>query len=73
MKNTDKATHFPIRDENGTDYLCPIDAVENQNAITDQEFDECVEEDVVRRYSGNVTVQAKKDNVERGADENYSI
>lgn len=58
MKNTEQATHFPISDENGADFLCPIDAVKNQNAITDREFDECVEEDVVRRYSGNVKVQS---------------
>lgn len=68
MKNTERATHFSISDENGTDFLCPIDAVKNQSAITNREFDECVEEDVVRRYSGNVKVQS----AEKAVDD-YSI
>lgn len=73
MKNTDNATHFSISDENGTDYLCPIDAIENQDAITEREFDECVEEDVVRRYSGNVTVQDAGENPQSNPVDDYSI
>ena len=56
MNQTEKATHFSYKDDSGVTYLCPIDAVKNRDNISSQEFEECVEEDVVRRYSGNVKV-----------------
>ena len=57
MENQSNDTHFSFTDEHGIDYLCPIDSVKNRSAMTDREFSECVEEDVVRRYSGNIKVQ----------------
>ena len=48
MKTTGNEKYFATKDENGTTILCPIDA------DAGRDFDECVEEDVVRRYSGNI-------------------
>jgi hypothetical protein len=54
---TDK-TYFIIKDEHGTDYLCPLNAVKDRNAVSDQELAECVEKDVVERYSGDIDIES---------------
>jgi hypothetical protein len=51
MVKTAKDTYFETRDENGDVILCPIAATEGV------ESEDCVEEDVVRRYSGNIRVE----------------
>ena len=48
MKTKGNEKYFATKDEKGTTILCPIDAADSRD------FDECVEEDVVRRYSGNI-------------------
>ena len=48
MNTSDRYRYFATKDENGETILCPMDAADIQN------FDDCVEEDVVRRYSGNI-------------------
>jgi hypothetical protein len=49
--------YIKISDDNGQDYYCPLgvtaDARHSQNKIGD----DCVETDVVQRYSGNINVQ----------------
>jgi hypothetical protein len=44
-------TYFETRDENGDVILCPIAATDGDQS------EDCVEEDVVRRYSGNIQVE----------------
>jgi hypothetical protein len=56
MATINKNTYINVKDQTGNDYLCPMNAVKDRNAITDQEFDECVEKDVVGRYSGNIDI-----------------
>lgn len=44
-------THYETKDNNGVTVLCPIGTGDERKS------EECVEEDVVRRYSGNIRVQ----------------
>lgn len=48
MNTSDRNKYFATKDDNGETILCPMDAADTQN------LDDCVEEDVVRRYSGNI-------------------
>ena len=48
MKTADKNRYFATTDENGETILCPMDKAGTRD------LDDCVEEDVVRRYSGNI-------------------
>ena len=50
-------TYFIVKDQNGDDYLCPLNSVKDRNAVTDDELDECVEKDIVERYSGNIEIE----------------
>ena len=50
-------TYFISKDHNGNDYLCPLNSVKDRNAVTDDEFDDCVEKDIVERYSGNIDIK----------------
>ena len=57
MTTIDNQTYFVARDKEGAEYLCPLKSVKNQNAVTDRELDNCVERDIVERYSGNITIK----------------
>ncbi len=48
MNSADKNRYFATKDEDGATILCPIEVAGSRN------FEDCVEEDVVRRYSGNI-------------------
>ena len=48
MAKTDSDIYYETKNENGVVILCPM-AVSNGPSSED-----CVEEDVVRRYSGNI-------------------
>jgi hypothetical protein len=48
MAKTNSDTYYETKNENGAVVLCPM-AVSNR-----PNFEDCVEEDVVRRYSGNI-------------------
>jgi hypothetical protein len=50
MAKTESDAYFETRDENGEAILCPIEATGGADS------EDCVEEDVVRRYSGNIQV-----------------
>ncbi len=51
-------TYFILKDHNGNDYLCPLNSVNDRNAVTDDEIDDCVEKDIVERYSGNIEIES---------------
>jgi len=50
-------TYFVVRNEDGETYLCPIISVRNRDAVTDDEMENCVEKDIVERYSGNINLE----------------
>jgi len=45
---SDNRTYFIVQDKHGENYLCPLDRVGDRHAVTDREFDECVEKDYAR-------------------------
>ena len=45
-----------VRDDYGRDYYCPLGAIDNHERMKRDRWDECVETDVVQRYSGNIHV-----------------
>jgi len=50
-------TYFIVKNKHGEDYLCPLDRIRDRHALTDEEFDECVEKDVAGRYAGNIETE----------------
>lgn len=51
-----KYKYFRIKDKAGNEFLCPLDALKSVRDATEEELAECVEEDVVGRYSGNIDI-----------------
>ena len=56
MAATKDETYFVVKDMNGDTYLCPLNAVKDRDLITEDEVDNCVERDIVERYSGNIDI-----------------
>jgi hypothetical protein len=50
-------TFILVKDSDGERYLCPIDAVRSDSTTGIDDIDDCVEEDVVGRYAGNIHVK----------------
>ena len=57
MNSTARAKYILIKDQKGEEYLCPLDAVRKRSDLSEEEFEECVERDVVGRYSGNIEIE----------------
>jgi len=58
MAKFNNNSYVKLIDKNGNEYLCPIDAVKSRDAVSDQELDDCVENDVVGRYAGNIEIES---------------
>ena len=58
MQNNTNDTYFMVRGNSGEEYLCPLNSIGNKNAITEAEMNDCVERDIVERYSGNINIQS---------------
>jgi len=56
MSTKNKDTYVVVKDEDHTDYLCPLDAVKADGAAAGQVSTDCLEKDVVERYSGNIEI-----------------
>lgn len=59
MSKKNKDTYVVVKDENHTDYLCPIDTVKESGAAAGQVSADCLEKDVVERYSGNIEIATR--------------
>ena len=53
-KNDDKKAYLFVKDSNGKKYLCPINPTRHPATSDPDEIDDCVEEEVVGRYAGNI-------------------
>jgi len=58
MKTNNKDMYLIVKDRFGNDYYCPLGALADSSSASDQGFDECVEKDVVERYSGNIDIKS---------------
>jgi hypothetical protein len=55
---TKKNDHYaPTKSPGGTDVYCPLDSENVPRAGNAGTSEECVEKDVVERYSGNIDIQ----------------
>ena len=50
-------TFVLVKSSKGENYLCPLNAVRNNSSISVDEIDNCVEEDVIGRYAGNINIK----------------
>lgn len=57
MTTQNENKYFIVKDEHGGDYLCPLAQVKDRTAVSEDELRECVEKDVVGRYSGNIEIE----------------
>ncbi len=57
MESKDKKyKYLKLKDKAGNEFLCPLDALKSVSNATEEELAECVEEDVVGRYSGDIEI-----------------
>ena len=55
MKTGSQKKFTRVKDPQGTDHYCPVEA---EDAASENEFsNDCVEKDVVERYSGNIEIK----------------
>jgi hypothetical protein len=57
MKTERKDHYAPQKSPDGTDVYCPLDSESVPEVDTAGTSEECVEKDVVERYSGNIDIQ----------------
>ena len=55
-KDAHRKKFVRLKDKTGSEFLCPLDALKSVKDATDEELAECVEEDVVGRYSGDIEI-----------------
>lgn len=55
MKTESQKKFTRIKDPQGTDHYCPVEA--DDAAAENELSDDCVEKDVVERYSGNIEIK----------------
>ncbi|MGQ9922086.1 MAG: hypothetical protein ACUVRZ_12280 [Desulfobacca sp.] len=49
----EKVKYLKVKDAAGNEYLCPLDALKTLDQATDEELANCVEAEVVGRYSSD--------------------
>jgi hypothetical protein len=57
MSKYDDTKYILTKDKNGEKFLCPINSGRGHSDQTVELNDDCIEEDVVRRYAGNINVE----------------
>jgi hypothetical protein len=55
-KDPHEKKYIRLKDKVGNEFLCPLDALKSIEEATEEELAECVEGDVVGRYSGNIEI-----------------
>jgi len=55
-KNFHGKKYIRLKDKTGSEFLCPLDALKSIDEATEEELAECVEGDVVGRYSGDIEI-----------------
>jgi len=51
-----KYKYLKVKDKAGNEFLCSIDALKSVSKATEEELADCVEGDVVGRYSGDIEI-----------------
>jgi hypothetical protein len=55
-KDVHRKKYVRLKDNAGSEFLCPLDALKSVKDATEEELAECVEEAVVGRYSGDIEI-----------------
>ena len=58
MSKDDEKKFVLVKDSKGKKFLCPIDTGQDPSSIRIDEEDDCVEDDVIGRYAGNLKIKA---------------
>jgi hypothetical protein len=53
-KKSEKDVWVRVKDDAGNAFICPLNALKDQNLATDEELENCVDDAVVGRYAGNI-------------------
>ncbi len=54
-----KQVYVRVKDGAGNQFLCPIDALKDIKKATDDEIENCVDDAVVGRYTGEIKIADK--------------
>ncbi len=58
MFKYDDTTFILVKDKDGERFLCPINSDRSVSSKTIELNDDCIEEDVVGRYAGNINIES---------------
>ena len=56
MIKYDDTTFVLVRDKDGERFLCPVNCSPGKSSKSVELNDDCIEEDVIGRYAGNINV-----------------
>ena len=56
MSQNDSNAYVLVKDADGEKYLCPLKAMKS-SYVAVEDVDDCIEEDVIGRYAGNITIK----------------
>ena len=57
MSEDSNETFVLVEDAEGDKYLCPLDTVKDISSVNADDLADCVDEDVVGRYAGNIKIR----------------
>jgi len=57
MKRKAKESYVQTKKPDGNDVYCPVDSEDIESAQRVEDAENCVEKDVVERYSGNIDIK----------------
>jgi hypothetical protein len=57
MTENNDNTFILVKNSKGVRFICPINSVGNSQPERLDEIDDCVEEDVIGRYAGNIKIK----------------
>ena len=58
MSQENNETFVLVKNNKGDNYLCPLGTVKDISSVNVDDIDDCVEEDVVGRYAGNIKIRS---------------
>ena len=58
MSENNSETFVLVKDANGDKFLCPLDTDKDISSVNADDMSDCVEEDVVGRYAGNIKIRS---------------
>lgn len=56
MAQENKEVWVRVKDGVGNEFICPVSALKQRDAATEEELSNCVDDGVVGRYAGNLDI-----------------